>query len=174
MKKIDAERLVSALILVAFGILVAILGPKSRDLYLGILCIVSGVGLLIASIMMASTTKVVPFVVTFFALALLTFGICSFTDLLSFQFLITFVILAIGALGLTFIIHGACLLGKKATTGGVLEIVLGTVAVTFTILFFAVTDFQPVVWVVLGILIALYGLAELIAVFSGKELIKKK
>ena len=174
MKKINAERLMSAIIMIAFGILVAIFGPKSLDLYLGILCIVSGVSLLVAAILTASQTRIIPVPVLFAGIFLLTIGICSFTDLLSFTFLITFVILAIGALGLTYIIHGISLCTKKAGAFGAIEIVLGTLAVTFTVLFFAVPDFQPVVWIVLGVLIALYGLFELIACLSGKEIIKKK
>ena len=175
MKNDKSTLIAEAVVTIAFGIIVAIFGERSIDLYLGIVCIIAGIGLGVLAALGFKQTKIVPFMLTFGAIALLTIGICALAwDAISFGFLVNFILLAVGALGLAMILHGISLAAKKILFTGIGEIVVGVLAIVFVILYFTVKDFKPVVWICIGVAIAVYGLLELITLLTGKKLIAKK
>ena len=61
------------------------------------------------------------------------------------------------------------LLVKKQTVPGLMNLILGIVAIVVSVLYIAVPDFRSVFWIIVGVLIAVYGLVEFIyAIKEGK------
>ena len=174
MKKVDWRRLVEALIILTFGLLVAILKNSSIDIYFGVTLIVVGLSLVVLMILTIKKERFVPIPITFAGLALLSLGIAALTPLLTFQMIVVMLLVAAGAFGLTLIIKGIELITRRATILGVLIIMSGAALLTIAILYFAVESFQAFVWILLGVFICGYGVVEIVYAISGKNLLEKK
>ena len=164
--------IVSAIITIALGILVAIFGFGALDIYVGIGCLVAGVVLAVVNIVFIAKKKPISFSGLFLGVALIVLGVCFiWTHYVSFTMLINLIVLLILGLGIALFAYGlfTVLLAKKIAFG-VVEMALGIVVIVFTILYLNVPDFQKAFWIVTGIAIAAYGVLELISVLANKKL----
>ena len=72
-------------------------------------------------------------------------------------------------MGAAVLCYGIYLIGKKEPAIGAIQIVIGAVAITMGILYLTVDGFATAFWIVIGILIALYGLTLTIFAIVDKK-----
>ena len=156
--------IVKGAIIIALGVLVAIFGGAAvADTYFGVVFLV--VGLAMIALGVVAIAKKLPFpvatVVSGAVLVLLSIGL--FTSNLSFVWII------MGA-GAGLILTGIYFTIRGAIFNGVGQIIIGLVAIILGVLFITVPEFRQAFWIIVGILIAVYGLLVLISAFSKKKL----
>lgn len=165
-------RIIVALILVAMGVIIAVgHGTGAIDTYFGIGCLVAGTILVILHILSLSKKKPLTFGQVFLDTALITIGISLlFTKYVSFGMLNNLIVLLILGLGIALMVFGllTITLANKRTYG-VLQMILGLAIVVLTIVALNVKDFRDTFWIVVGIVIAAYGILELIHILSNKK-----
>lgn len=159
--------IVEAVVIIALGIIIAVCGGGTAlDIYFGIVAIVGGVVLAAASVYSLAKTKVLPFGSTFLSVALITIAIALFASYLSFSILIILVVYLILALGIALVLYGVyTLLVNKALVSAVAQFVVGVALAVLAIVFLAVPDFRTAFWIIVGILVAIYGALMLVATF---------
>ena len=169
MKKEKLTQVLVGAILVALGILVAIFGTQAFDLYFGIIATAAGAVLLAYAIVLLTKKQKLSASAFVLPSVLLAVGITLFTPVLEFSALVQFIVVLILGLGAGLIFYGVYLIAKKATLNGVINLVIGAVAVTLSVLYLFVGDFRPVFWIIVGIVIALYGILEIVSAFLEKK-----
>ena len=157
-------KVIEAVVIIALGVVVAVCGGGTAiDIYFGIVALVGGLALLIFNVYGVVTTKKLLFTPTFLCCALTTVGIALFTPYLTFAALINLVIMLVIGLGVALIVYGLyCILLAKKALIGVGEIIIGFAAIVLAILFITVEDFRTIFWIILGVLIIVYGVFYLV------------
>ena len=169
MKNEKLSKIFTFAVLIALGILIAIFGTGAIDIYLGIVACVAGVVVLADTLFLVSRKEKViatPFVVAF---AFLAIGITLFTHWISFAALINFLVVLVLGTGVGLLCYGVYLLANKDKNGGLLNIVMGVVAVVLAILYMVLPDFRTIFWIIVGIVIAVYGLLGLVFTIVDKK-----
>ena len=169
MKKEKLTQVLVGAILVALGILVAIFGTGAFDIYFGIIAIGAGAILLALAIALMVKKQVLAPTAFILPAVLLAVGITLFTPYIGFEALEQFIVVLVLGLGAGLLLYGCYLIGKKAPIDGVVNIVIGVVALTLSILFITVHDFEKAFWVIVGVVIALYGVLEIVTAFLEKK-----
>ena len=160
-------------VLVVLGVLVAIYGGGTAvDIYFGIISLVAGLCLLALAVVGLSQKKALDVDGLLVGSILTTVGVCLFTPWLSFAALIDLFIIIILGLGIGLIFLGVYTLARKVLFTGLGEIVIGILMVTFSIIYKVNPDFHNVFWIVVGILIAVYGALVIVTALLEKG--KKK
>ena len=169
MKKEKLTQVLVGAILVALGILVAIFREGAFDLYFGIIATAAGAILLALAIVLL--IKKQPLAPSAFVLpsVLLTVGIMLFTQVLNIADLVNFIVVLVLGLGVGLLLYGIYLIVKKATLNGVINIVMGAVALTLSLLYLFVPEFHTAFWIIVGVAIALYGVLEIVSAFIEKK-----
>ncbi len=169
MKKETLSQVLSGVILVVLGILIAIFGVGALDLYFGIVACVAGGLLLAYAIYLVCKNQAVAPSTFILPAILLTVGICLFTPWLSVAGIIEFLVIVVMGVGAGLVFYGVYLVAKKATFAGVLNIVVGAVALTLAILYKTIPEFNKAFWIIIGVLVALYGVLQIVSAFLGKK-----
>lgn len=157
------KTLVSGIFLIVMGILIAIFGGQAvLDVYFGIVSLVAGLCLVAMGIYAMSKKQPVPGPTLILGCVLLAIGVTLFTDFLSVGVLINFLVVVVLGAGAGILAYGIYLLTKKQNVPGLMNLVLGIVAIVVSVLYIAVPDFRNVFWIIVGVLIAVYGLVEFI------------
>lgn len=165
------KTLISGIICIVLGILIAVFGgQKVLDIYFGIVALVSGLCLVATGIYAMSKKQPVPSVSLILGCVFLAVGITLFTEYLTIAALINFLVIVVLGSGVGILCYGVYLLSKKQTAPGLMNLALGLVAVVVSILYISVPDFRSIFWIIVGVLIAVYGLVEFI--YGIKELKK--
>ena len=163
-----------AIVIIAFGIIIAVFGGGAAlDLYFAIVALVAGVVLLMVNIYTLAKAKELSFALTFLSCALITIGIAILAEKLSFAVLIPLMAFLLLGLGIALILYGLFVALRKNLFYGVGQMVVGAVLVTLIILFLTVPEFAQAFWIILGVVLALYGVLLLIFTFVGKPEKKK-
>ena len=160
-------------LVVVLGILIAVCGIGTTiNLYFGVVSIIAGVLLLLLAFY--CTAKRLPLALEGFLLGpiLITVAIAIFMEKLSFGVLVGLLIFVLMGLGFGLILLGVVSLVRKSLFYGVGEIVIGALLVLFTALYLGIPDFATAFWIIVGILIALLGVAIIVFAFIDKP--KKK
>ena len=160
-------------IIVALGILIAIFGFGAVDLYFAIASTVVGAALLGVSIYGMSKNSLDVGVLALSGV-LIAIGVGLFTRYISFGILINLIVIAILGFGAALIIYGIYLIAKKYPVYGTLVLIIGVVLVTLSVLYICLADFRNVFWIIVGIVIALYGVLYIVAVLTERKSITKK
>ena len=167
--KLRFTNIIQAIFIIILGVIIAISGGGAAlDIYLGVSFLVGGVALFVLAVVALANTKVLPFGLTFLGCALLTLGIATLANWLSFGLLIALVVYLIIALGAALVIHGVVILCQKNTVMGVGEVVMGLIMITLGILYLTVPEFQVAFWIIIGILVAVYGVYSLVIAIAKK------
>ena len=167
--------IIESILMIVFGILIAIYGGGAAlDTYIAIVCVAGGVVLGVLALVALTQTKILDFSLVFGSAALITIAIAVFTNWLSFSVLITLLVFLLMGLGVALLLYGIYSCVKGFVFNGVGQIVVGALLVTFTALYLGVEGFRQAFWIIIGILIALYGVLFLITVLTQKVTIKKK
>ncbi len=172
MSKQKIFAIIEGAIIIAIGVLIAIFGPDTvLDTYFGIVAIVLGAALLLANIVTFADTKamLLPGVVLGFVLISIGIGLVV-PGYLSLGMIFEFLVFALIGVGFGLMVYGGYLVSKKFLFTGVGQIVIGALLVIFGFLYIFVPDFRHAFWIIVGILIALYGVFFIISAF----LVKKK
>ena len=157
-------RIISAIVIIATGIMIAICGAGSTlDLYLGITAVVAGVVLTVLNFALAITSKKMAFPLLFLSVSLIAIGVAFFTHYISFAVLINVLVLATLGLGIALMVFGLfTMIATKKIPYGVVMMVLGAAVVTVVIIYLNVPDFRTAFWIITGVIVAIYGAIELV------------
>lgn len=168
MKKETFSQILKGIIFVVLGILVAIFGVGALDLYFGIVACAAGALLLIYALFLASRKQNVGASSFITGGILLTVGITLFTDWLSVASLIGFLVVVVLGSGAGLFCFGIYQLVKKEKANALINIVIGVVAITLAVLYMAVPEFRDAFWIIVGVVIALYGALNVVTAFLKK------
>lgn len=167
------KTLLSGIFCIVLGVLIAIFGGQTvLDIYFGIVSLVSGLCLIAYGVYAMSKKQPVPSSSLILGSVLTAVGVTLFTEFLSVGVLINFLVIVVLGAGVGILVYGIYLLSKKETTPGLMNLVLGLVAIVVAVLYIAVADFRNIFWIIVGVLIAVYGLVEFI--YGIKEAKGKK
>ncbi len=164
-------QIIEGLIIIALGVIIAVFGGGTAlDIYFGIVCLVGGIALAVLSIVTLVKAKVLDFGATFLGSALLVVGIALFTDFLSFAALINLVVLLIMGLGIALVLYGLySMLLKKDILAGICQIIIGAATIVLSILFLTVEEFRSIFWIIVGVVVAVYGVLVIITALLAKK-----
>lgn len=164
--------IIEGVVIIALGVLVAIFGIRTLNLYFGILFVVAAAAFLVIGLVEIIKLKRLSFTSCLGFAAFLVLGISILAYYLNFEFIVEIVSLLVIAVGGALIFFGVYTAIVFNVFYGVGQIVLGALAATMGILYITVPGFRTAFWIVVGILIALYGVIYLIEAIAGKKLIK--
>lgn len=164
MSKQKVYQLVESILLIVVGILIAcsIIESNILDYLLGAGFLVLGVFLMVKSF---TSSKALTFLLpTGIGGAILVgLGISVFAKYIApVNFLLDLIIVAITAIGALFIIDSIIRFAKKSNTAGIAEIVIGCILLAFGLMFILWTDFRQYLWVIFGVLLAIFGVYTLV------------
>lgn len=163
-------RVIEGLIIAALGVLVAIYGGGSVvDVYFAIIALISGAGCLLVALFSLSKSKELDYGLVIIGVIALFIGFFLFTDWLSFSMLINILIVVLMGLGAALIFCGLYTTLRKSVFYGVGQITVGALIIIFTALYIGVTDFRTVFWIVIGVIIAVYGVFAAISALVSKK-----
>lgn len=163
--------IVEGALFIALGVLICVFGGvQTLSMYFGILFIVAGAGALIFDLVVCCKTKLLNFGLTFIGAATLALGIALLLHVELFDtFVYVIMVLSIAA-GCSIVAFGIWTLTKKLVYTGIGQIVLGAALAALAIVYIKVPSFHQVFWIIVGVLVALYGLLTLLGgLFSKKE-----
>lgn len=170
MKKEKIVQVLLGIAIIALGILVAIYGPTSvLNLYFGIAGCAVGGAYIIYGMFLVSKKQSVPSFAFIVGSALVSIGIGFLVERISTQVLIDLIVFALLGAGAGLILYGIYLMSKKINFVSVSVLGFGIATLTFAILYLAVPKFREAFWIIIGILIALYGLYTIVMLFVKKK-----
>ena len=170
MKKEKLFQILSGAILVALGILIAIFQIGALDLYFGIIAIIGGAVLLAYGIYLLIKKSGINGSAVILACVLLALGITLVIHYVTFGVLEPLIMTLLIGGGAGLVLVGVYAVAKKNVLGGVMNIVIGALAITFASLYIAnVGSFRDVFWIIIGILVAVYGVLVIVSAFIGKK-----
>jgi len=83
--------------------------------------------------------------------------------------LVEFLVIALLGLGIGLILTGIYCLSKKLLFNGIGQLVVGALMVTFVIIYKTVPDFAQAFWIIIGVLVAVYGALVIISALISKK-----
>ena len=162
--------IIEGALVIALGVLIAIFGGQEvMDIYFGVMFVIAGAGLLAFSIVTLVKTKILSFAITFFAFAALLLGTFLLIRYYSFAYLVYTLILLIIAAGAALIFKGVYTIIKFSVFYGIGQIVVGAAAITLGIVYLTVPEFYQVFRIIVGVLVALYGVFVIVSAFLVKQ-----
>lgn len=166
--------ILEAVVIIAFGIIIAIFGGGTAlDLYFAIVALVAGVILLMVNVYTLVKVKELNFGLVFLASALITVGVAILAQKLSFAVLIPLMAFLLLGLGIALVLYGIFVAVRKNLFYGVGQIVVGAILATLVIIFLTVPEFAHAFWIILGVVLAVYGVLLLVFTLIGKPEKKK-
>ena len=166
--------ILEAVVIIAFGIIIAIFGGGTAlDLYFAIVALVAGVILLMVNVYTLVKVKELNFALVFLASALITIGVAILAQKLSFAVLIPLMAFLLLGLGIALVLYGIFVAVRKNLFYGVGQIVVGAILATLVIIFLTVPEFAHAFWIILGVVLAVYGVLLLVFTLIGKPEKKK-
>ena len=120
------------------------------------------------SFVVMSRKELVPAVNLISGGALVAIGVGLILGKIDAGVLIGLLVFAVLGGGAGLIVYGVYLLTKKATNIGIINLIVGVAALTLAILYLAVAGFAQAFWIIVGILIAVYGISQIVIVALKK------
>lgn len=170
MKNIDITKVISGIVAIVVGILIAVLGIGDvMNTYLAILAIVGGSALLILSCYTLYTQKLLPLSPLAIGGALIAIGVGVFTNYISFEILIWILVFSLFGVGSALVVFGIYVLIKRNKALGIGFIVIGGGLIALAACYLAFVDFRKVFWIIVGILIAVSGALDVVYALLEKK-----
>lgn len=155
---------------IVIGVLMACFGGQTvLDIYFGVLLVVAGALFLILSIVGLVKTKVLAFGSVFAALAGLLIGSFLIARYYSFDRFIEAFILIMIAAGAALVLYGIYTIFKQGLFAGLGQIVIGGGVFALGFCYIYIPSFYKVFWIIIGVLVAVYGLFFLLNALLSKE-----
>ena len=162
--------IITAVVTIALGILIAVFGFGALDIYVGIGCLVAGIVLAVVNIVYIAKKRPASFGSLFLSVALIVVGIFLFTDYLSFAMLEHLIVAIILGLGIALALYGMLTIAiAKLVPFGVVQMILGLAIVALAIVYMNVAQFRQAFWIIVGVIIAVYGVVDLVMILTTKK-----
>ncbi len=158
---------------VVLGVLIAIFGTQTLATYFGILFLVSGAGFLVVSITGLAKLKTLVFGAVLAFTTLVLFGVLLLIHPELLEFFIVLFVYFIIALGGALFLHGIYFMIKHNVIYGIGQMTLGAIAVVLGVLYLTIAGFRAAFWVVIGVVVALYGVLLVVDGLSKKDILKQ-
>ena len=158
-------------IIVALGVLIAIFGLATvLDTYFGILAIIAGVILGILVIVTISKKQPLALGPVAMSCILITVGVgLLLQGWLTVASIILFLVFVLIGLGGGLLFYGIYCVVNGKPLFGVAQIIAGVAMITIGVLYLTVADFQQAFYIVLGIVIAIYGVLVIVSAFLDSK-----
>ena len=163
--------ILEAIVIIAFGIIIAVFGGGAAlYIYFAIIPLVAGAVLAVVNVYSLVKSKELVFGTTFLSTALIVIGIALLTKWLSFAILINLAVFLILGLGIALVLYGLYVVAlKKNLFYGVGQIVVGAILAILAIIFLAVPEFRTAFWILIGVVVAVYGVLLLLTTLLSKK-----
>ena len=159
------SKLISGIVVLVLGILVAIFGGQAvLDVYFGVIALISALALLSLTAYQMAKKQFDQVSNLVLGAIFAAVGIGLFTDFLTFAAIINFLVLAILGAGAGLFLYGVYCLVAKNAMAGFMNLLVGAGAITLSVLYITVAEFRTAFWIVVGVLIAVYGLCQTVIV----------
>ena len=158
---------------VVLGVVIAIFGTQTLATYFGILFLISGVGFLVVSIAGLAKLKTLVFGAVLAFTTLVLFGVLLLIHPELLEFFIVLFVYFIIALGGALFLHGIYFMIKHNVVYGIGQMTLGAIAVVLGVLYLTISGFRAAFWVVIGVVVALYGVLLVVDGLSKKDILKQ-
>ena len=163
MKKDKLTNILTGLFIVVLGFLVAIFGAAAvLNLYFGIAACIAGAYLLGLSVVLIYRRTFVQPSIVIGGAALVGVGIGLLFNQINAGVLISLLVFTVLGGGAGLIIYGIYLISKKGARLGIIDIISGTVSLVLAILYLNVNQFAQAFWIIVGVLIAGYGVYQIV------------
>ena len=163
-------QVLEGVITLTVGVLIAVFGIQTvLDLYFGILFLVGGVTFLVIELVRLINNSEMHFGGLFLGCALTAIGGCLLGHHLSLGILIGIIVILTIAFGGALMIFGIYTLLKVNKALGAGQIIIGFLAALMGVLYLTVPGFAQAFWIVVGILIAIYGAFIIIYTLVSKK-----
>ena len=157
-------------IVIVLGILIAVCGIDATvNIYFGVLAVVLGTAAAVFSVYLLAKEGKMPMGITLLAGALIALGVGLFTGYISLGVFINILVIALLGIGAALVCYGVYFLAKVNKVGGLVQIIVGAALVTLTVVYITVPDFAKYFWIIVGILIAVYGAFSVIFAIAKKD-----
>lgn len=161
--------------IIVLGVLVAVCGVGTAvDTYFGVVAIVAGVLLLGLALYTAVKKMPVAIAAALLGAILVTVAVALFANKLTFAVLVDLLIFVIMGLGFGLALLGIIDIAKKNLFYGVGEIVVGGLLVLFTALYLGIADFRTAFWIIVGVIMIVFGVGIIIFSLVDKKAAKRK
>ena len=162
--------ILEAIVIIAFGIIIAVFGGGTAlDLYFAIIALVAGAVLLVVNVYTLIKAKELAFALTFLSCALIVVGVAILAQKLSFGVLIPLMAFLLLGLGIALVLYGLFVALRNDLFYGVGQMVVGAVLAILVIIFLTVPEFAHAFWIIVGVVLAIYGVLLLIFTLMGKS-----
>lgn len=170
--------ILESIAIIVIGVLVAVYKEGAMDTYFGIMFVVAGSVLLLVELFALLKIKVLTLGGLFAGGALLVVGIGLLISKeaplgLDFNWIIRVFVLLMIAAGGALLLYGVFTAIKFNAFLGAGQITIGFLFVLFGLLYAFVNEFKNAFWIVVGILVAVYGLYSLLFTLFNKDENKK-
>ena len=158
--------IIEGAVVIALGVLIAVFGGVSvLGTYFGIMFIIAGAFALALAFVALFNTEVLGYGGLFIGGAFIALGTALLIHPELFAFIVYIVVLLVIAAGSALVVYGVFTIVKHSIFYGIGQIVVGAIAITLAVLFLTVPEFRKVFWIIVGVLVALYGVAIIVSAF---------
>ena len=162
--------IIEGAVAVTLGILIAVFGGiQTLGTYFGILFIISGALALVLAFVALFKTQVLGFGGLFIGGAFVALGTALLIHPELFGFIVYIVALLVIAAGAALAVYGVFTIVKHSLFYGIGQIVVGLLAITVAVLFLKVPEFNVAFWIIVGVLVAVYGVFLIVSAFVGDK-----
>lgn len=164
-------KIIEGAVIIALGVLIAIFGGNEVvDIYFGVMSLIAGVILLTLSVVSLVRKEPLLFSNLFLGTSLVVVAIFLLARFyISFGLFINLLVLLLLGLGIALILYGVYVLAKVSLFYGIGQIVVGAAFIVFSCLYIWVPEFATAFWIIVGVLVALYGLIFLLSAIFDKK-----
>ena len=168
-------QVLQGILCIVLGVLIAIFrGEAVLRTYFGIVLIVVGVLMLGFQVFLLAKKLPISIAMTMFAPVLIALGIGLLTEYLNLGLIIGVAIVGCVGLGAGLVLLGGYALYRHQLPLAIAQICFGAIVIVLASLYIAnVPNFQTIFWIIIGIIVALYGLLTVIYTFVEKPKLKK-
>ena len=159
-----AAAIVLGILLAAFG------GQAVLDVYFGIIFVIGGALMLVLTAIGLARTRALLFGFLFAGVAMTLIGSFMLANYYSFGYFVYTIILLIIAAGFSLVLYGIYTIVKFNLFYGIGQIVVGAIAATLGFCYLFVPEFYQAFWIIVGVVIAVYGVFYLILAILSKPL----
>ena len=162
--------IVEGAVMAVLGIMIAIFGGQTvLDSYFGALFVLLGACLFVIEILFITKNKYAHFSDLFLSSFLIIVGCFLLANQFSFDYVITLLVYAVIAFGAALLINGLVSSLTKRMALGMGQLFIGVSAITLGVLYLTVNEFRSAFWIVVGVLVSVYGIFTILTVFIRKK-----
>ena len=161
--------------IIVLGVLVAVCGVGTAvNTYFGVVCIVAGVLLLAFSAIIVAKKLPTPIAYLILSGILITIAVALFMSKLSLEVIVGLLIFGLMGTGFGLIAAGIIEIAKGHLLLAIVEMMVGALLILFTALYLGVPEFQKAFWIIVGIMMIVFGVFVIVVTFVDPKAVTKK